>query len=440
MKFISLNNPPLLYLALPFYFDFIIKYFNEKSLMNFFYGFIIIILFDLINTYIYRNIKFKICYSLTIIIILVSFLYYGLLINLVKIINEHTVNFKINSKLVYIILISFIAIILFKRIKKNKKSFYYINFILLIFSAVIIGKYVFENIFVIKYKPLISHPIKYKGDSEKPIILIIADEYSSPIELFKIFHDKNLYNFQNKLIKNHWQINSRVFTKNIHTINSVSSLFNYNYKLNDNEIKISEAESLLKKSKLVSDILNKNIRFYNFSIFDIHNQKAISKIYFYDKEKITDNFLMTLLSNTSISNLISKTENPEIFYNRLNIESNIKNIDNFSGKSFIYLHILMPHAPYKYYTYEPKKLNKNYSILNQYYDYWNFSNETYIELLTKLTKEKKFKIIFCGDHGFRSDKNINPFLTFSAYYGFDSTEVNKINSIQDIGSLINSNF
>ena len=52
-------------------------------------------------------------------------------------------------------------------------------------------------------------------------------------------------------------------------------------------------------------------------------------------------------------------------------------------------------------------------------------------------KENKYRIILTGDHGYRGDDRINPQNTFTALYGFDKADVDKIKSVQDLGSLIN---
>lgn len=106
-------------------------------------------------------------------------------------------------------------------------------------------------------------------------------------------------------------------------------------------------------------------------------------------------------------------------------------------KTFIYVHLLMPHSPMVLTPEFPlRKLNN----LANYEAYWKFTNHKLEALLKDLCKENKYKIILTGDHGLRNDKRINFHQTFSAFYGFKPSEINRIKSVQDIGSLINASF
>jgi hypothetical protein len=112
--------------------------------------------------------------------------------------------------------------------------------------------------------------------------------------------------------------------------------------------------------------------------------------------------------------------------------NNLKN-----KRQFIYIHLYIPHAPI---VYEPEfHLRDDYN-LNNYYAYWNFTNNKLSTLLAKLTSENKFRIILTVDHGYRSDKSVNPHYTFTAFYGFNNYDLEKIESVQNLGSLINGSF
>ena len=97
----------------------------------------------------------------------------------------------------------------------------------------------------------------------------------------------------------------------------------------------------------------------------------------------------------------------------------------------------MPHGPIQYKPDFPFRSENN---VPNYKDYWDFTNLKLNSLLTDLIKSQKYRIILTGDHGYRNDKRINPHYTFSAYYGFNHENIDKINSVQDLGSLINSGF
>ena len=85
-------------------------------------------------------------------------------------------------------------------------------------------------------------------------------------------------------------------------------------------------------------------------------------------------------------------------------------------------------------------LPSNYHVMqqNDYLQYWNFTNKKLTEMLSKLDKNK-YRIILTGDHGLRGMPT-NPHSTFTAFYGFDSTALKSIHSVQDIGNLINGSF
>jgi hypothetical protein len=66
------------------------------------------------------------------------------------------------------------------------------------------------------------------NEGQKPIILIVLDEYSSPDELYKIVKDSSVYNFSNTLEKKGWEVRNSSYTYESSTIHSISSLFNFN--------------------------------------------------------------------------------------------------------------------------------------------------------------------------------------------------------------------
>jgi hypothetical protein len=96
----------------------------------------------------------------------------------------------------------------------------------------------------------------------------------------------------------------------------------------------------------------------------------------------------------------------------------------------------MPHAPYVYEN-EYRDLNKGF---NSYIKYWSFTNKKLMPFLTELGKKGEFKIILTGDHGFRREKKLNPNNTFTAFYGFQTSEIENFKTVQDLGFLINANF
>jgi hypothetical protein len=106
-------------------------------------------------------------------------------------------------------------------------------------------------------------------------------------------------------------------------------------------------------------------------------------------------------------------------------------------KTFVYAHLIMPHGPMQFNPSFPKRMKNN--IIN-YKAYWDFTNQKLTPLLTNLIKGDKYRVILTGDHGYRDDKRINPYYTFTAFYGFSQESIDKIHSVQDLGSLINGYY
>jgi hypothetical protein len=162
--------------------------------------------------------------------------------------------------------------------------------------------------------------------------------------------------------------------------------------------------------------------------------------------EIHETFIERIFEFTLIANAFYRTENFDNkgfglnFYTTIehnkHIFEKIKNLNKINYKTFVYVHILMPHTPF---LYEPEFKYKKTTTKN-YLEFWKFTNHKLDKILTELTKTNKFKIILSGDHGYRYDKRLNPNLTFLALYGFEDININDIQTVQDLGSFINSNF
>ena len=98
----------------------------------------------------------------------------------------------------------------------------------------------------------------------------------------------------------------------------------------------------------------------------------------------------------------------------------------------------MPHTPFYYEASFTIKHNVNFE---NYFSFWKFSNTKIEALLDSINKQGDYRIILTGDHGFRRNEHKeNYHYSFTAYKGFDSTALKQIESIQDIGLLINTGF
>ena len=71
----------------------------------------------------------------------------------------------------------------------------------------------------------------------------------------------------------------------------------------------------------------------------------------------------------------------------------------------------------------------------QYAKFWKFTNDKFKKYFSELNLEKD-KIIVIGDHGYRSNIEIDPYKTFGGFYGFEQEDLDKVKTVQDVGLLI----
>jgi hypothetical protein len=330
---------------------------------------------------------------------------------------------------------------------KKKGNYKYFNAFLLIFGVLTLlfehnpnsTKKINYNLFHNAYKS-----IHLQDSVVKPVLLIVSDEYNSPDNLNSLLHDSSLYQFSTQLKKDGWEVRNNSYSYETSTIHSVASILNFNLSLNK-DYKESDLAAIeyyyLKHSLLIDSLYKKQVKFINFGIFDINNNEKNSSLYIYP-ESFTENFLIYSCYMFAKRQLIKfneerlKNKNELIMEHNKFILNNITSeINKADAKTFIKIHLYMPHAPL-YYEPEFKKLElKN---INDYLQYWNFTNKKLTEMLSKLNKNK-YRIILTGDHGLRGMPT-NPHASFTAFYGFDTTALKNIHSVQDLGNLINWSF
>lgn len=311
--------------------------------------------------------------------------------------------------------------------------------------------YFIVSLFFIKLTSINLSPIsdkiqKYQSsyNKETKIILIILDEYASPSELIKFSKNKEIKDFSSFLKNKGFVVKTNFYTHETKTIRSIGSMFNFNisndaYWKKNNSIELES--NLLLKAKLADSLSNKNVNIINLGLFDFGKNPPQYRNFFYPKSFIESFLYMSSYKNFGIFNLdlLNFKENNPIYKNNYHILSRLDDTlkSNNVNKRFIYSHLMMPHEP-MYYKDEFDR-RKIYDLKN-YTDYWIFTNKKLRILLENIMKMENTKIILSGDHGYRNDKNINSKITFSAFYGFDTTELKKINSVQDIGILLNNSF
>ena len=396
------------------------------------------------------TIKFK-KYGTFITIIVTSFVmvfFYGYyFVN--PIYNFFNINWAIEIRgLATILLLLIISICLqYFIVLKKKANYKNLNIFLLVFGIVtLIAAHNPNSKNKINYNSFQNayQSIHIKDLSAKPVLLIIADEYNSPDNLYSIFNDSSLYQFSTQLKKDGWEVRNNSYSYETSTIHSVASILNFNLSLNK-DYKESDLAAIeynyLKHSLLIDSLYKKDVKFLNFGIFDINNNEKKSSLYIYP-ESFTENFLLyscyMFVKRQLIKLNEGKLNNKDeliMEHNKFILNNITSEIDKANAKTFIKIHLYMPHAPL-YYEPEFKKLElKN---VNDYLQYWNFTNKKLTEMLSKLNKNK-YRIILTGDHGLRGMPT-NPHSTFTAFYGFDSTALKNIHSVQDIGNLINGSF
>jgi hypothetical protein len=290
-------------------------------------------------------------------------------------------------------------------------------------------------------------PISKINNSVKPILLIISDEYSSPDGLYRLYKDSSIYQFSNEMLSKGWIIKNSFYSYETSTIHSLSSLLNFN--LSKNKEYSKEVITNIGKSKLVhasvaDSLEKKKIKIINFGIFDIGEHPYLNRLYFYPNSFFEEIMMQTIyykikyntgnLNKNGFTNSYYPTEvhNKYIFNHLVDSLNSINNLN-----VFVYIHLYMPHGPIQYKPAFPFRTENN---IDNYKSYWDFTNLKLNILLTDLIKGQKYRIILTGDHGYRNDKRINPHYTFSAFYGFDQEIIDRINSVQDLGSLINGGF
>ena len=282
----------------------------------------------------------------------------------------------------------------------------------------------------------------------KPIILIVLDEYSSPDELYKILKDSAVYNFSNNLKKSGWEVRNNSYTYESSTIHSISSLFNFNLSkdsLYDKQNTQTIVSKKMLKAALLDSLSNKGVAFNNYGIFHIGNTQPLTQLYLYPIN-FTEHFLIRTTyaeeknksGNFKFKNLIKSYGN--IFEHNAYILNNLPIIlgENKNKKSFTYVHLFIPHAPFYYGNEFPVKHVINFE---NYFLFWKFTNTKMEALLDSINKQGDYRIIITGDHGYRRNEHKeNYHYSFTAFKGFDSLALKQIKSIQDIGLLINAGF
>ena len=366
-----------------------------------------------------------------------------------------SLHFYIKEKVLFLI-IAIVIVFIFHYLFAKKNLWKVLNVFLGIYFLV--NVFSTRNLNVAIIPPIDSIQNGYKHISEslgsninevrKPIILIVLDEYSSPDELYKIVKDSSVYNFSTTLKNKGWEVRNSSYTYESSTIHSISSLFNFNLSkdsLYDKQNTETIVSKKMMKAGLLDSLSSKGVAFNNYGIFHISNTKPLTQLYLYPT-CFAEHFLIRTTyaeeknksGNFKLKNLVKSYGN--IFEHNAYTLNNLPAILNEqkNKKSFTYIHLFIPHAPFYYGKEFPVQHVINFE---NYFSFWKFTNTKIEALLDSINKQGNYRIILTGDHGYRRNEHKeNYHYSFTAFKGFDSTSLKQIESIQDIGLLINAGF
>lgn len=347
---------------------------------------------------------------------------------------------------IFFILLFLLEFFIFSR---KRKLFFVQNTFFMVLLAVSIATLIFSSPHFKTtdyFKSDFKKEIQPIDSINKPILLIISDEYNSPDGLYRIFKDSSIYNYSKHLKSKGWIVRNSSYSHEISTIHSLSSLFNFNLSTDPNfaEINVNTiGPKKIMQSALNDSLTKKHINIVNFGIFDFGNTQPLTRLYYFPKS-----FLEELLRFTAFPLLSSNTDGfkahgiknnffIESEHNRIILNSLIDTTQKLKNKlSFFYVHLYMPHAPLVYMP----EFSYRVTELDNYLAFWKFTNSKLQTLLDPIVAENKFRIILTGDHGYRKSGKIDPRNSFTAFYGFDQKDVDQLKSVQDIGSLVNGYF
>jgi len=314
-----------------------------------------------------------------------------------------------------------------------------------VFKIVLIA----ENLLFIPYKGLaFTEPqrespsgLKSFHSSKNPgrIIFIIMDEYSPADVMYKMSGDSSVFGFEHDLKNKDFIVRNNIQSQERSTVRSICRIFNQNAGLSFKDSMTENRVAELKDAYLIKVMEAKNYQFKNYSFFNVggYREYGILGLYTRNNLDIITQFtmyqvLLPVIPNLTLSNIFRTKDfyTTSQYNNGIEYESLKYLNESKENKAFLYVHFLMPHGPY---IIEGEFPFRNKTLKN-YIAYWKFTNSKIMHYIQSIPKD--CKIIVSGDHGYNESPLINPYLTSSAFYKFDSSEVNAISCVQDIGKLL----
>lgn len=282
--------------------------------------------------------------------------------------------------------------------------------------------------------------------TNKPTLLLIADEYHSPQGLFAWCKDSTVFDFSAQLQKEGWWVNNKFPTLETKTLYSLGSLFNMNQSRGGHFHQMDPyrvVQTQLIRSLLYDHLHSKGVSVLNLGIFNVGASKPLCSFY-----RFPQGFWELLFYHTALRELWDNTNGLSVEgfgsayfttskHNEYIVEHLADTLRRTQGAPFVYAHLLMPHSPM---IFKSEFLNNGDYTLDNYYPYWQFTNQKLSKLLHSLTHELGYRVILTGDHGYRDDQRLNPHHTFAACFGFDTQALSQVKCVQDFGLLINAGY
>jgi hypothetical protein len=450
-KIFDFSIPSIIYLILPYLIKNFFNFFNSQyfSLMKYISLLLILIVAQVLTALLFKSKNNVLKYGVFFFISSLSIFFYGA--DFVNTIMQLQIELYgqqiIRTRVIFLIFVTIFYFIEYLIWFKNSEGVRFLNLVYIFLSILALCSAPL-NIHFRESKYLSNRPVEVDSvkSINKPVFLVVLDEYASPSELSRVFNDSSIKDFSLNLKRKGWAIKDSFSSNEVYTINSLASLFNYNLSKNSFFDKKSDEEfvqSFFRKSRLADSLRLKGVKVINNGIFDFGTSEPLTRVYYYPKgfiERFLYNSIFPLLySNTGDmllsgfgSGFFSTTHhNNEVFLELAKLPD--------LRKSFIYCHFYMPHPPL---TYGSEFAKKEINAKN-YLDFWKFTNKKVSSIIDTLSIFKDYKIILTGDHGHyekRGDTILNRKITFAAFYGFDNESLKNIQCVQDLGSLINSQF
>ena len=421
-------------------------------------SFLVLILIDIFLSQKIKNSYVSVIYISTLIIF-----FYGLLFYNDTEISLH--NLRLRE---FILLFSILTFVTISILVKNKNGIKFINVFFLMFGCTFIlskdqNKF-FDRSEILKtnnfqYSNVLELDVEEK--SSLPVILIILDELSSTMELFRQTQDSTELIFDKSLKNLGYTIKSDFKSKSTHTKYSLPSIFNFNIHRNSKLLDSLETSSnsleTIQKSfywigsnnLLVDSLKTKSVKSFSYGMFPFSrfNQTHDFNYWwpsFRDPIFMFKNlkFLSVFFGKTIFKPIETKIRggNAPALFNEEVFQS-LKNV-KLENNSFYYFHIYGPHEPFVWKD-EYEDRDSNISIEDEYLSgHIKFRRFLLNKIFPVLSspKFKKSRIIIVGDHGFRGSNSINPNLTNLYLYNYPNGIVKDSDVVQDIGYLISNSF